>query len=120
MAAKTSLLLASATMRQALAGGAWFSVAAGALVAVAVLAASGSSNSRLFWIGVAALVVAAAALVVRPPALTWTAAAFLGALAADKGSFQQLHDRGWYVPEPSSEWRLCALAKALLGTHAAR
>src|SRR5436190_6360889 len=117
MAAKTSLLLASATMRQALAGGAWFSVAAGALVAVAVLAASGSSNSRLFWIGVAALVVAAAALVVRPRALPRTAAAFLGALAAF--ALWQAVTIAWSI-EPASSWdyanrTLVYLAFAVVG-----
>src|SRR5438874_2633895 len=54
-------------MRQALAGGAWVSAAAGALLAFALVASRGSSDSRLFWIGfllTAVLLVALAAKVI--------------------------------------------------------
>src|SRR5438067_1367791 len=47
-------------MRQALAGGAWVSAAAGALLAFALVASRGSSDSRLFWIGFLAVLLAAA------------------------------------------------------------
>lgn len=96
------MLLISATMRQALAGGAWLSAAAGALVAAALFAADGSSDSRLFWIGLAALAVAAAASVVRPPALTGTSAALLGLLVAF--ALWQAISITWSI-EPDASWR---------------
>src|SRR5207244_10042107 len=67
---------------QALAGGGWFSAAAGALLAFALFGSRGSSDSRLFWIGLAALVVAAVGLGLRSPRLGGTALAFLGLLTA--------------------------------------
>jgi hypothetical protein len=69
-------------MRQALAGGGWLSAAAGALLAFALFGSRGSSDSRLFWIGLAALVVAAVGLGLRSPRLGGTALVFLGLLAA--------------------------------------
>src|SRR5437867_1387606 len=69
-------------MRQALAGGGWLSAAAGALLALALLGSRGSSDSRLFWIGLAAVVVATLGLGLRSPALGGTTLAFLGLLAA--------------------------------------
>ena len=68
-------------MRQALAGGGWLSAAAGALLAFALFGSRGSSDSRLFWIGFAALIVAAAGSVVRPPRLAGAGLGFLGLLA---------------------------------------
>src|SRR6266480_1774121 len=58
-------------MRQALAGGAWVSAAAGALLAFALVASRGSSDSRLFWIGFLAVLLGAVGLVVRSPRLRW-------------------------------------------------
>jgi hypothetical protein len=89
-------------MRRALAGGAWLSAAAGALLAFALFASSGSSESRLFWIGVAALVCAAVALVVRSAPLTWPVLAFLGLLGAF--ALWQALTIAWSI-SPDSSWR---------------
>ena len=56
--------------------------AAGGLAFVALFLSDGSSQSRLFWIGAAAIVVAAVGWAVRPPSLPPAALAFFGATAA--------------------------------------
>ena len=89
-------------MRQALAGGASLSAAAGALFAFALFASSGSSESRLFWIGIAAVVVATAALVLRSVPLTGPVVAFLGLLAVF--ALWQALTISWSI-EPDSSWR---------------
>ena len=89
-------------MRQALAGGAWLSAAAGALLAFALFGSSGSSESRLFWIGVAALVCATVALVARSAPLTGPVLAFLGLLGAL--ALWQALTITWSI-SPDSSWR---------------
>jgi hypothetical protein len=89
-------------MRQALAGGASLSAAAGALLALALFASSGSSESRLFWIGLAALVFATAASIVRSAPLTAPVVAFLGLLAAF--ALWQALTIAWSI-SPDSSWR---------------
>jgi O-Antigen ligase len=56
--------------------------AAGGLVFVALFLSDGSSQSRLFWIGAAAVVVAAVGWAVWPPSLPPAAVAFFAATAA--------------------------------------
>src|SRR5213078_2400156 len=56
--------------------------AAAALSFAALFLSDGSSQSRLFWIGAASVIVAAACWGARPPALTRPALVFLAALAA--------------------------------------
>src|SRR5689334_21584529 len=89
-------------MRQALAGGGWLSAAAGALVAFALFASKGSSETRLFWIGVAALACATVALVARSAPLTWPVLAFLGLLGAF--ALWQALTIAWSI-SPDSSWR---------------
>ena len=89
-------------MRQALAGGGWLSAAAGALLAFALFASRGSSESRLFWIGLAALVVAVTALVIRSAPLTGPVVALVGLLAAF--ALWQALTIAWSI-EPDSSWR---------------
>jgi O-antigen ligase len=69
-------------MRRAEVGGATISAGAAAVVAAAVFAGHGSSDGRLFWIGIAALAVVAVGWIVRPVALSAEGAAFLGLLGA--------------------------------------
>jgi O-antigen ligase/polysaccharide polymerase Wzy-like membrane protein len=88
-------------MRQPLAGGAWISVAAGVLLGFTLFASDGSSTSRLFWLGVAAFVLAAVAFLVRPPALTWPAVGFLGLLAVF--ALWQALTIVWSI-EPADSW----------------
>jgi hypothetical protein len=57
-------------------------VAAAALAFAALFFSDGSSQSRLFWIGAAAVLVAAGGWASGPPDLSPVAAVFLGALAA--------------------------------------
>jgi len=101
MARRSLLLLASPTMRQPLAGGAWLSAASGALLAFALFAAAGSSDARLFWIGLAAWLLAALGLVLRPTRLGWTALAFLGLLAVF--AVWQAITIEWSI-EPAASW----------------
>jgi hypothetical protein len=69
-------------MRRPHAGGAALSAGAAALAAAALFLADGSSDSRLFWIGSAALLVATGAGLLRPPALTPAGIAFFCFLVA--------------------------------------
>src|SRR5919197_268577 len=56
-------------------------VAVGGLAFAALFLSDGSSQSRLFWIGAAAVIVAAVGWAVRPPVLSREALAFFGLLA---------------------------------------
>jgi hypothetical protein len=69
-------------MRRPAARGATLSVAAAALAFAALFFSDGSSQSRLFWIGSAAVVVAAVGWALTPPRLSRPAAVFLAALGA--------------------------------------
>ncbi|HEY6067677.1 MAG TPA: hypothetical protein VIU81_03215, partial [Gaiellaceae bacterium] len=69
-------------MRPQAARGATLSVSAGLLAFAAFFVSSGSSQSRLFWIGGAAVLVAAAGWAVRPPQLLAEGIAFFAALGA--------------------------------------
>jgi hypothetical protein len=66
-----------AAMQRADAGAAGLPAAAAALVAAALFFGHGSSDSRLFWTGVPALLLAAVARVLRPPRLSGAAFALL-------------------------------------------
>ena len=88
-------------MRQALAGGAWVSTAAGVLLAFALFASRGSSDSRLFWIGLAALGAATLVLTLRPPRLSPPTVAFLGLLVAF--ALWQAVTIAWSI-QPASSW----------------
>ena len=88
-------------MRQALAGGAWVSTAAGVLLAFALFAPRGSSDSRLFWIGLAALGAATLVLTLRPPRLSPPTVAFLGLLVAF--ALWQAVTIAWSI-QPASSW----------------
>src|SRR5919197_1288765 len=61
--------------------------AAGGLAFVALFLSDGSSQSRLFWIGAAAIVVAAVGWAVRPPSLPPAALALLGGVALRRLSY---------------------------------
>ena len=69
-------------MRRPAVRGAALPAAAAALSLLAVFFNDGSSQSRLFWIGVPALIVAAVGWGVRPPSLPGVALVFFAALAA--------------------------------------
>jgi hypothetical protein len=69
-------------MRLPGARGAILPAAAAGLAFAALFFSDGSSQSRLFWIGAAAALVAAAGWALRPPLLTPAGALFLGALGA--------------------------------------
>src|ERR671937_3187375 len=74
---------------------------AGALVAAALFFGHGSSDGRLFWIGVAALVLAAVGWILRPGALSGAGVAFfvlLGALVVWEAV--SIH---WSI-EPAASW----------------
>src|SRR5919201_971355 len=57
-------------------------VAVGGLAFAALFLSDGSSQSRLFWIGAAAVVAAAVGWAIRPPALSVPALVFFGLFAA--------------------------------------
>src|SRR6266540_2899182 len=69
-------------MRRPPVRGAALPVAAAALAFAALFLSEGSSLSRLFWIGAAAVIVAAVGWGLRPPALPRPALVFFAALAA--------------------------------------
>jgi hypothetical protein len=69
-------------MRWPAARGATLSTAAFALAFAALFFNNGSSQSRLFWIGAAAVIVAAVGWALRPPRLSLAAGVFLAALGA--------------------------------------
>jgi hypothetical protein len=69
-------------MRWPAARGATLSVAAAALAFATLFFSDGSSQSRLFWIGSAAVIVAAVGWTLGPPRLSVPAAAFLALLGA--------------------------------------
>jgi hypothetical protein len=87
-------VLASAAMR-------WPAVAAAALAFAALFLSDGSSQSRLFWIGAAAVIVAAVGWALAPPALSPAAAVFLAALAAFV--LWQAATIAWSI-QPSRSW----------------
>jgi O-Antigen ligase len=88
-------------MRQALVGGAWLSAAAVALMGFALLGSQGSSTSRLFWIGLLAIVVVSVGLILQPPELGRPALAFLGLLTAF--AVWQALTILWSI-QPASSW----------------
>src|SRR5689334_17643110 len=73
------LLLASPAMHGAAVRGALAPGAAAALCFLALFFSSGSSQSRLFWIGTAAVLVAAIGWALRPPTLSRPAVVFFAA-----------------------------------------
>jgi hypothetical protein len=75
--------------------------AAGGLAFVALFLSEGSSQSRLFWIGVAAVVVAAVGWAVRLPSLPPAGLTFFGATAAFVA--WQGASIAWSI-EPSRSW----------------
>src|SRR6266545_2609421 len=75
-------VLASPAMRQAAVRGAILPTVAVAMAFAALFFNDGSSQSRLFWIGAAAVIVAADGWALRPPQLSSAAVVFLAALAA--------------------------------------
>ena len=69
-------------MRRPVARGATLPAFAGVLVFSAFFFSGGSSQSRLFWIGAAAVVVATVWWALRPRRLSWAGGVFLAALGA--------------------------------------
>src|SRR5438874_1389163 len=113
-------------MRRPAVRGALLPAAAAALAFTALLFSDGSSESRLFWIGAAAVVIAAVGWGARPPALPATAVAFFAALAVFV--LWQGASIAWSI-EPSRSWDYAnrglvylafAAVGALLGGVAAR
>src|SRR4051812_50179340 len=74
---------------------------AAALAFAALFLSNGSSQSRLFWIGTAAVIVAAVGWVVRPPALPRPALIFFVAFAAFV--LWQAASLEWSI-QPSRSW----------------
>src|SRR5438105_1038896 len=75
-------VLASRAMRRPAVRGATLPAAAAALVFAAFFFSDGSSQSRVFWIGVAAVIVAAVGWALQPPQLSPAAGFFLAGLGA--------------------------------------
>src|SRR3954470_20537560 len=74
---------------------------AAGLVFAALFFSDGSSQSRLFWIGSAAVIVAALGWALRPPALSRDAALFFGLFAAFV--VWQAASIAWSI-QPSRSW----------------
>src|SRR6266568_666284 len=113
-------------MRRPAVRGALLPVAAAAPVFTALFFSDGSSQSRLFWIGAAAVVIAAVGWGARPPSLPAAAVAFFAALALFV--LWQGASIAWSI-EPSRSWDYAnrglvylafAAAGALLGGVAVR
>ncbi len=94
-------VLASRAMQGAAVRGALTPAAAAALAFAALFLSDGSSQSRLFWIGSAAVVVAAVGWAVRPPTLLRHGLLFFGAFAAFV--LWQAASIAWSI-EPSRSW----------------
>jgi len=92
-------VLASLAMRRPAVRGA--ALPAAALAFAALFLSNGSSQSRLFWIGTAAVIVAAVGWAVRPPSLSRGAAVFFAAFAAFV--LWQAASIAWSI-EPSRSW----------------
>jgi hypothetical protein len=88
-------------MRGAAVRGALAPAAAAALCFVAVFFGDGSGQSRLFWIGTAAILVAAVGWVLRPPTLPRRTLFFFGAFAAFV--LWQLASIAWSI-QPARSW----------------
>jgi O-antigen ligase len=88
-------------MRGAAVRGALAPAAAAALAFAALFLSSGSSQSRLFWIGAAAVIVAAVGWAVRPPTLLHHGLLFFGAFVAFV--LWQAASIAWSI-EPSRSW----------------
>jgi tetratricopeptide (TPR) repeat protein len=88
-------------MRGAAVRGALAPAAAAALAFAALFLSNGSSQSRLFWIGAAAVIVAAVGWAVRPPTLLRHGPLFFGAFAAFV--LWQAASIAWSI-EPSRSW----------------
>jgi O-antigen ligase/polysaccharide polymerase Wzy-like membrane protein len=82
-------------------GAAGLPAAAAGLLLFALLFGHGTSDSRLFWIGVAALLVASVAVVWRPRPVAGTAAAFLAFVGALV--LWQAATIAWSI-EPAASW----------------
>src|SRR5438552_7458270 len=75
-------VLASPAMRRAAVRGTTLPAAAAVLAFAALFFSDGSSQSRLFWIGAAAVIVASVGWALRPPQLSPAAGLFLASLGA--------------------------------------
>src|SRR5436190_4276586 len=82
-------------------GAAGLPAAAAGLLLLALLFGDGTSDSRLFWIGLAALLVAAVAVAWRPRAVNVTAVAFLAAVGGLV--LWQAATIAWSI-EPATSW----------------
>ena len=100
--------------------------AAGGLAFVALFFSDGSSQSRLFWIGAAAVIVAAVGWALRPPSLPPAALAFFASLAAFvawQGAsivWSIESSRSWDYANRGLVYLAFAAAGALLGDVSAR
>jgi O-antigen ligase/polysaccharide polymerase Wzy-like membrane protein len=88
-------------MQGAAVRGALTPAAAAALAFAALFLSNGSSQSRLFWIGAAAVIAAAVGWAVRPPTLSRRGLLFFGALAAFV--LWQAASIAWSI-QPSRSW----------------
>jgi hypothetical protein len=100
--------------------------AACGLAFVALFLSDGSSQSRLFWIGGAAVIVAAVGWAVRPPSLPPAALAFFGSMAAFVAwqgasiAWSVESSRSWDYANRGLVYLAFAAVGALLGGVAAR
>src|SRR5947207_1950182 len=98
---RRGLLLASRAMRGAAVRGALIPGAAAALCFAALFLSAGSSQSRLFWIGTAAALVAAIGWALQPPTLPRAAVVFFVGFAAFV--LWQAASIAWSI-EPARSW----------------